>query len=695
VANVVLRFMTQGYGRVKGELGDLDRAAERLRQSFGGVSGSAGSAGPPVSRFFSAFTAGASSAVGAGVKLASVMAQVTAAASGLVTVAGGLAAALGTKLTRDMLMTADAFEQTRVAFAGLLGSDAAANKMVRFVDRMTSKMPGTAQELFQALKGFAAIPAFEGIFKQGDERTMEKMLQMITGMKMLTGRSFDYIMMGLRQGFGGGTEGLRSLERYLDIPIEAVAQAGKTTMKAMAGDAMTLFGALNAYFEQRFPSSTLEKMNRLLTTAIENVGDLVDRFYRLVAASGVYDLITEKVNAVADALRGLLDSEKAGNWAAQAAAALSGVVNTVWDVLTRGVDWGSVETLGDLGSALRTVARNAVEAFREFWDSNRERISSILTGVVEAAAEATKWAVKEIFLPVGRAIGEAIVDGLAGYLKEHPIEGAGIGALGGAFLGAKIGGPWGALAGALAGAGAGFFGPRALVGGASVGFEEVQGMLLPSHASREAVPGTKVISLFDRRVEEARRKQEERLATEGLAAGAPQESIWAKGFETPFERAMAEFKESSPFLQALAQLKAESAKDWTLWAWAGHPEAQKTAEEDARRVMERVYLGRESKLQEMLGMEGIGPGERMEIYKNLFQVAVARKDVFGAERFYENYMKEFVESMKKQNEDRKEQRELDQERNQLLREIRAGIARAKSPGGEDGSTRELNKAVEM
>lgn len=808
MANVFLRFATQGYSKVKGELSDLDQTAQRMQRTFVGVGGSAAGATPPTGRFFSAFARGAETAAGAGMRLAGVMAQITAVASGLVTAAGGIAAALGTKLARDMLASADAFERTRLAFTGLLGSEAAANRMVQFAERMATKMPGTIQDIFEALRGMASIPALEGIFKTGDEATMERLMRMLTGLQALTGKSLDYLMIGLREALSGGAEGIRSLERRLDIPIEAVAAAGRTTAGRLAADPRELLGSLMAYTEERAPAELLEKMNRQLGRAVENVGDLIDRFGRLVAASGVYDLITEKINSLADALRNLFDTDAARQLAAEIGAVLSSVVETISNILTAGVDWKSVGSLGDLGRAFAQVAQNAIAAFMEFWESNRESIGAVMQGVIEAAAEVLKFAVKNVFIPVGQAIGEALVDGLADYLKENPLVGAVGGAVIGGLKGGVIGGPVGALIGAGAGAAAGVlpWGIEKISGKSGQG-SALRSLETASQGLADAMDKTRnqlsnVISIYSS--EWARKKQEEHYGTGGpMPPYTPQK--WAAGFETEIARETAILKESAPFIQALTKLRAEKAREDTLWAagllgtrespekaageaaqWvylteesrlksmlgtmgigpaermdvykalfqtaaarrdiasaemyyrgftreleAGsykspfekamvefretspmvqalqrlrseqlaeqiqseQMEARRRAEEDAQVAAERMYRLQESGWQRITQMEGAGPQERMEAYKNLFQLAVARKDVFGAETFYEKYMTEFVESMKRQAEDRKEEKAMNQERNELLREIKAGIHVLRSASPSASMEPELNVAV--
>lgn len=808
MANVFLRFATQGYSKVKGELSDLDRTAQRMQRTFMGVGGSAAEATPPTGRFFGAFAKGAETAAGAGMRLVGVMAQITTVASGLVTAAGGIAAALGTKLAKDMLTSADAFERTRLAFTGLLGSEAAANRMVRFAEHMATKMPGTIGDIFEALQAMASIPALEGIFKTGDEAMMERLMRMLTGLQALTGKSLDYLMIGLREAMSGGAEGIRSLERRLDIPIEAVAAAGKTTAGRLAAEPRELLGALMAYTEERAPAELLEKMNRQLGRAVENVGDLIERFGRLVAASGVYDLMAEKINSVADALRNLFDTGAAQELAAEIGAVLSSIVETVSGIFTTGIDWEGIGSLGDLGRAFARIAHNAVKAFTEFWESNREAISTVMQGVIEAAAEVLKFAVKNVFFPVGQAIGEALVEGLWDYLKQHPI----IAALGGLVLGGvkgmALGGPWGALIGAAAGGVAGV----APWGISKIFGEEKKGSVLhsletASQRLAETMDETRgrldnVIRIYS--PDWARARQEERYGTAGpLPPYTPPK--WAPGFETELARETAILKESAPFIQALVKLRAEKAKEDTLWA-AGllgpresperaareaaqrlnlteesglrsmlgmtgvgpaermevykalfrsaaarrdvisaemyyrsfaqeleagtykspfekaqvefketfpmmqtlqqlrteqfterirkeQMEATRRAEEDAHAVAERMYRVQESGWQRVALMEGAGPQEKMEAYKNLFQLAVARKDVFGAETFYENYMKEFTESMKRQAEDRKEDKAMNQERNELLREIKAGIHVLKSASLSGSEEPELNVAV--
>lgn len=365
-------------------------------------------------------------------------------------IATGATVALGA-FGSQLLKTADNFYKLEVSMFGALKSWEKVATVSKFSMEYAAKYPAMYGDVMRAMSGFAFIPKTKDMLMQGDIVKMKELMNIVQGlMTMRPEFPVQFAIMALRNAMAGQ---MRSLEFRYDIPLEAIARAGKTTIGKMKGDADVFISAMTGFMNEFVGEKTMEMAAKNVGTQIGNVKDKYDQWMNTLSQTGPYQAVVDMLLRLNSFLDSLAKSPAIASFTFMLGDALKGIAQGLEGIFTKGIDWGKIGESGEgLGAAVKQIAVNATEAFLLVWKSIKEPLYATLLEAFRIAAGIISEVVSEIFYPIGKELVQGIIRGIREELRTNPIANVlFIGA--GAAAGAKVAGGWGALAG---GAGAAF-----------------------------------------------------------------------------------------------------------------------------------------------------------------------------------------------------------------------------------------------
>jgi len=443
--DVRIKYGSSGFERVRKELRDLEAIGATSGTWFKSMQKS-------VKEAEAAHTSFGLSAAGSLQSVASVAGGLSMAIlkiGTVVTAVSGIVAGVGvaafTKWSMSVMQTTERFKMLEISLYGATKSWEAVNKVSEFAKKYAAEFPAMYGDIMQAMQSFSYIPALKPMIMKGDVEEMHKMMTIIQGlMTMRPDQGVQGAIYALREALAGNW---RTLQARFDVPIASIAKSAGMTlqeMKASPGDAVK---ALKSFVDEFVGADTMAMMAKNLSIQLGNLKDKYEMWIDKLGKTGVYQKVVDYLLKLNDAQERFMSSDRFKNWTEQINKFLEDVVDGIAGVFTKGIDWESIATMGELGEAMKKVGQNAIEELKKVWEAAKEPLADALKGVFRFVGKAAAEAFKEALLPAMKEIESGLRKSMDEYGKENPVK-ASLARMGmGSGLGFLAAGPKGLLLG--------------------------------------------------------------------------------------------------------------------------------------------------------------------------------------------------------------------------------------------------------
>jgi hypothetical protein len=236
----------------------------------------------------------------------------------------------------------------------------------------------------------------------GDVKLMKEAMDIVQALAtMRPEQGVQGATFALREALSGNW---RSLQMRFDVPVESIARSAGMTMERMKSKPEAGFQALGAFTKEFVGVETMAMMAKNLGTQVDNLREKYSLWKEAIGKAGFYDKVIDYLLKLNEAFENLLKSGTLDRITKQISSFMESVVDKIAGIFTKGIDWEKIGTLGDLGEALKQIARNAIEEFKKVWEFAKEPLAEVM---------------KDIFIFVGKAAGAAFKEALLPAIKEQ------------------------------------------------------------------------------------------------------------------------------------------------------------------------------------------------------------------------------------------------------------------------------------
>lgn len=446
-SNFGVRFFTRGYQRTHREMSSIENKAKAINTGFVRMGRVGTAVGPAIARGIGVLKGSLSVATAAMRMLLSLTIKV----SGALVAAGGLISGVGialtTKFAKGLITTRENFYLIETALTGVVKNAAQVQKISQWAMRYAAAYPAMYEDVMDAMKGLAMMPAMKPIFTKAAVEDMEKIMNIVQGLAALDPQQgVRGALYAIREALAGQW---RTLMYRFEIRPQAIAEAAGLTMEELKSSPQLAIKALDAFVRLNVGAETLRKTAESVAIQWGNLSDKYKMWLNTVAQYGAYRRLVEFLMEINDLWGKILKSDAAKRLGQDISRVFEGVIDGINSAISSavaGIDWEGTGVL----SGLIHAAENVIAKIKSIFMDAKETFAAAAKLLFAYMAKASLIVVKEVFSPVGKEIVLTILEGIAAEAKKHPWLSAIAKAVPGGLAGGMTAGPVGAGVGAIA-----------------------------------------------------------------------------------------------------------------------------------------------------------------------------------------------------------------------------------------------------
>lgn len=430
--DVRIQYGSTGFERVAKELASIEQQAGGAASWFRPMQTSVRDAEQAGHSFASSFTESLNKVGAVAGGVATNILKLTTVITGLATAAAGAATYAFASWTSGVLKTTESFKLLETSLYGATKSWEAVKTVSKFAKDYAAEFPAEYADVMKAMQSFAFVPALKPFIAAGDVAKMKELMTIVQGLMTIRpeGGSQQAIA-ALQQAMTGR---FMSLQYTYGLPTSAIAGAAGMSEEEMKSNALKIVEALRKAMGTLVGEDAMAMMAKNLGVQIGNLREKYVNWLADIGKTGIYDKVIGYLLKLNEAADSFVASEKFQQWTEQINAFLESIVSGIEGILTRGIDWQKIATMGDLGEALKQVGKNAIEELKKVWESAKEPLGNALKGVFSFVGSAAAGAFKEAIIPVMKEMAKTIPEILREGMRQAPAETMGMGFLTGAAV---------------------------------------------------------------------------------------------------------------------------------------------------------------------------------------------------------------------------------------------------------------------
>lgn len=430
--DIRIKYGSTGFERVARELASIEQQAGGAASWFKPMQTSVRDAEQAGHSFASSFTESLNKVGAVAGGVATNILKLTTVITGLATVAAGAATYAFASWTSGVLKTTESFRLLEISLFGATKSWEAVKTASKFAKEYAAEYPAMYADIMRAIQSFAFVPALKPFIERGDVQKMKEIMTVIQGLTTIRPEGgTQQAIAALQQAMTGR---FMSLQFTYGIPMSALSGAAGMTEAQIKESPLKTLEALGKFTEKFVGAETMAMMAKNLGTQVGNLKDKYERWLSELGKTGIYDKVIEYLLKLNEAQDQFMASEKFQQWTEQINTFLESIVSGIEGILTRGIDWQKIATMGDLGAALKQVGKNAIEELKKVWEAAKEPLGNALKGVFSFVGSAAAGAFKEAIIPAMKEMAKTIPEILREGMKQAPMETMGMGFLTGAAV---------------------------------------------------------------------------------------------------------------------------------------------------------------------------------------------------------------------------------------------------------------------
>jgi hypothetical protein len=430
--DIKIKYGSTGFEKAKKELREMEMIGATSGDWFKSTQKSLKEVGSAHENFTKTFTAGLQTVASAAGSVAMSIVKIGTVVTAVSGIVAGVGVAAFTKWSVSVLKTTETFRMLETSLYGATKSWESVNKVSEFAKKYAAEYPAMYKDIMQAMQSFAYIPALKPMIMKGDVEEMHKMMTIVQGMMtMRPEQGVSGAIYALREAMAGNW---RSLQMRFDIPIASIAKSAGMSMEEMRRSPAEAVKALKSFIDEFVGADTMAMMAKNLSIQIGNLKDKYEMWLDKLGKTGVYQKVVDYLIKLNNVQERFMASERFQKWTEQINKFLEDVVDRIAGIFTKGIDWESIATMGQLGEALKQVGRNAIEELKKVWEAAKEPLAEALKGVFKFVGSAAAEAFKEAVLPALKEIAKQVPEMSKAAMKEAPISTMGTAFLTGAAL---------------------------------------------------------------------------------------------------------------------------------------------------------------------------------------------------------------------------------------------------------------------
>lgn len=404
--DIRLRYGSTGFERVKKELRDLEAIGATSGNWFKASQKAVKDAEVAHENFTRTFRSGLETVASTAGSVAMGIMKIGTVVTAVSGIVAGVGVAAFTKWSMSVMQTTERFRMLETSLYGATKSWEAVNKVSAFAQKYAAEYPAMYGDIMQAMQSFSYIPALKPMIMKGDVEEMNKMMTIVQGlMTMRPDQGVQGAIYALREALAGNW---RTLQARFDVPIASIAKSAGMTLKEMKASPADAVKALKSFVDEFVGADTMAMMAKNLSIQIGNLKDKYEMWIDKLGKTGVYQKVVDYLLKLNDAQERFMSSDRFKKWTEEINRFLEDVVDRIAGIFTKGIDWESIGTMGELGEALKQVGRNAMEELEKVWQAAKEPLADALKGVFKFVGSAAAEAFKEAFLPMVKGVEEGL-----------------------------------------------------------------------------------------------------------------------------------------------------------------------------------------------------------------------------------------------------------------------------------------------